>query len=1104
MVVIAKQGNDTIKINSLINLSEKLIAIYKADTALIIAEQALTSSQKLNYKKGEGISNGIIGNTYSGKGKYKDAIKYYNSSIDLLASINERIKLPSIYLNKGNAHLRIAEFEEAKINLLKARELFNANNDKAGIANVYNGLGGIDYSTGKYSDAVENFKKSVSLFEEIGNQLGIANGSNNIGLISQMQGNYEVASTYHNKALDIRKKLNDKNGISMSYLNLGLIAYYKSDLAIAKHYFIECIKYCNITGNKTVLSGAYNNLAAIQIEFGDYENGITTLNQSLKLREETNDKSGIGQTLNGIGSIYLKQGKFKQAEKTINNALKIHLEINDLKNAIIEYHNLGLIQQLQGNNPIAIKNYSLALKLAEKIGDKKGLIQTYNNIGTIYTNQGNYDMALKYIELSSAYSDSIGDKKGVSVNLNNTGLLFKEKNNFPLAINKYNEALKIKTEIKDISGIALTHVNIGDVYRLQKNYKEALNSFNEALKIAKEINEKQIIATVHCNIAQINYENNAYKDVISNGTTAYNYAKEIGDPELIKKSALVLSKGYSKLGKHNEAEKHILEAVAMCEKGIKINFPILSEKEQENYIKTLEPTFRTLYSLAIELKNTKQNLSIQAFNSIVRNKGILLKSSSAMRNSIMKSHDTTLINKYENWITIRKQIAKFYSEGKDASQLEEKSNELEKYLVSSSQAFSSFNNIFNITWKDVQNGLKSGQAVIEFIDFLSENDNTVHYCGLIVKLNSRFPEVVEICSSKSLENVLGVKKETGYNYIQSLYGTNENPNTQLYNLIFLPLEKHLKNINTLYIAPSGLLHKISFASLCRSKNVYLCDNFKLNIISSAEKITSNDKFEITQNSTAAIFGGVNYENKSARTDTSSFMSWPYLPGTLSEAEKINKTLASGNLKTIFLIDSLASEKEFKSIASNNNILHIASHGFFFSDTEENEENSDKNQNNENSTNQLSRGVEYGYGVWSFILNDNPLMRSGIVLAGANGVWNSEEQIDEEDGVLTAQEVSNLDLRNTGLVVLSACETGLGDIKGSEGVYGLQRAFKLAGTKYIIMSLWQVPDKETEEFMNDFYNHLIKQKDVQTAFRQTQESMRKKYEPFYWAPFVLTE
>lgn len=139
--------------------------------------------------------------------------------------------------------------------------------------------------------------------------------------------------------------------------------------------------------------------------------------------------------------------------------------------------------------------------------------------------------------------------------------------------------------------------------------------------------------------------------------------------------------------------------------------------------------------------------------------------------------------------------------------------------------------------------------------------------------------------------------------------------------------------------------------------------------------------------------------------------------------------------------------------------------------------------------------------------ENPLKRTGLILAGANYAWQyGNNPYKENDGILTAFEISNLDLSNTDMVVLSACETGLGDINGSEGVYGLQRAFKMAGVDLIMMSLWEVPDKETSEFMTIFYNNWLSNQDVRTAFRNTQLTMAEtyKYNPEKWAAFVLFE
>jgi CHAT domain-containing protein len=134
-----------------------------------------------------------------------------------------------------------------------------------------------------------------------------------------------------------------------------------------------------------------------------------------------------------------------------------------------------------------------------------------------------------------------------------------------------------------------------------------------------------------------------------------------------------------------------------------------------------------------------------------------------------------------------------------------------------------------------------------------------------------------------------------------------------------------------------------------------------------------------------------------------------------------------------------------------------------------------------------------------------LFRTGLMFAGANATWKKGyTESGKEDGILTGYEVSNLDLKSADLVVLSACETGLGDIKGSEGVYGLQRAFKIAGAKKLIMSLWQVPDKETAELMQIFYKNLFAGVESREAFKIAQKEMRAKYPAFFWAAFVMVE
>lgn len=170
---------------------------------------------------------------------------------------------------------------------------------------------------------------------------------------------------------------------------------------------------------------------------------------------------------------------------------------------------------------------------------------------------------------------------------------------------------------------------------------------------------------------------------------------------------------------------------------------------------------------------------------------------------------------------------------------------------------------------------------------------------------------------------------------------------------------------------------------------------------------------------------------------------------------------------------------------------MATHGFFFPDP--------KIEIPQNLTSEESPKKNF------YKLANDPMMRSGLLFAGANKFWGKpNENITTADGILTASEISNLDLSACQLVVMSACETGLGDIKGSEGVFGLQRAFKMAGVKNIIMSLWKIDDEKTVEFFDVFYANCFKGKSIHDAFQMAQTEMKVKYKPFYWAGFVLLE
>jgi CHAT domain-containing protein len=251
----------------------------------------------------------------------------------------------------------------------------------------------------------------------------------------------------------------------------------------------------------------------------------------------------------------------------------------------------------------------------------------------------------------------------------------------------------------------------------------------------------------------------------------------------------------------------------------------------------------------------------------------------------------------------------------------------------------------------------------------------------------------------------------------------------------------------------------------------------------ADKDQSNEDFAYQTNlSQVSRRSSSNYEKK-----------MDSLPGTKEEVVNIAGLLNTSNWKVQTKSDKKAGEYEFKKELETKapGVLHIATHGFAFPDEAKKE------------ANMMSIDKESTYKA-----SEDPMVRCGLMLGGSNISWtgNPQKMIEQtgDDGILTAAEVANLDLSKTKLVVLSACETGLGKIEGSEGIFGLKRGFKLAGVEQMIVSLWSVPDKETMELMTLFYSDLTKTLNPVTSFSNAQKEMRTKYptDPEKWAGFVL--
>lgn len=334
-------------------------------------------------------------------------------------------------------------------------------------------------------------------------------------------------------------------------------------------------------------------------------------------------------------------------------------------------------------------------------------------------------------------------------------------------------------------------------------------------------------------------------------------------------------------------------------------------------------------------------------------------------------------------------------------------------------------------------------------------------------------------------------------------------------LVWSKLLPYIKKGETVYFAATGILHQLAIEALPYDENHSMADMFNLVRVSSTREIVT--RHDHSDNTTAVLYGGIQYDvtadtllaqsqqyatmsllaSRGIDNDTTNRGTVDYLPGTKIEADSIQQILEKSNVQVQLFTSTNANEESFKALSgTHQNILHIGTHGFFWTDS---------TAQKKDYFSQRMIGMDNTMSAPPTI---DPLNRCGLLFAGANlAMQGHSADLPEgvQDGILTAKEISLLDLRDADLVVLSACETGKGEITG-DGVFGLQRAFKMAGARTIIMSLWPVSDQATQLFMTEFFRYWITNGlPKREAFRKAQNQVRQAYgEPIYWAGFIMLD
>ena len=921
---------------------------------------------------------------------------------------------------------------------------------------------------------------------------------------------YESAISIYEAALYLTTFMKSQlSGIAMGInnqlaINYGHLAQYDKSITYAQNSYDYAIKLHEDT---STITSALNNLGLYNYYAGYYEDASDYLQQAyqLSLSLSTDDAERI-RTASNLTLVLTQMGlldaSLKILEECIASSQKdlVHLPIL-LNNACEICINLGKYD-------IAIDYAEKGLNLLSQSTQTRNQKQNseailINNLAVAYHYLNNINKAILWAEKGlSVYTPT--DPNDYAFLLSNMGVIY-SKIDSQKAFDYYRDAMNIVA--KDNINYPLILSNIGFLCYSLGMYKEALKFFEEALnamyKLASIANPSHI-AIVCSNLSAIHKE-------LGNPKLSLRYCEDAIDIALLGDvnddlHALLKSNRAFKYSFIKGKELHAFDLwydVLQTYTNLTANhFDYLTEEERSMYWQKSQTMHDFIPAFVYEHHKKHPQFTPLAYNNALLTKGMLLQSTNHVRKSIEQSGDTLLQQQWEELLKTQQMLTSSALPKTTKDSLTNRAESLETWIMKNSRDFRQSKEIWEKDWTDVKNVLKDGEVAIEFIDFYSiiKNDKTEHiYAALLLRKEDKQPFLIPLCSEEEIHSLVGNPTQT--------YDIN---GIQLYELIWSKITPYLAENHTIYFAPSGLLHQLNIELLSMQDLRPISDVYNLVRVSSTRELLlehGNTSF-----TSATLYGGLIYDidttdmiaNSSiyddmqyrsfSLSDTLSRKGVAYLPGTKKEIESISLCLQSTDSEIRMFTGAQGNEESFKAqTGGNNNILHIATHGFFFEDEEVN-------------ITDLFKPQMQQIGQREQVLD--PLLRSGLLLAGSNYAFTGHfEQLPKslQDGVLYAKEISLLDLSETELVVLSACETGQGDIT-SEGVFGLQRAFKMAGVQTIIMSLWKVNDQATQLLMTEFYNNWIgKHQSKREAFRNAQNTVRTKYEePEYWAGFIMLD
>ncbi|MTI20467.1 CHAT domain-containing protein, partial [Fulvivirga sp. RKSG066] len=841
----------------------------------------------------------------------------------------------------------------------------------------------------------------------------------------------------------------DEKESARAMVDLGELWYAKGYYKRAGDIF-NAAKLKYEINNLTNEANYYKLIANIGLLYGTmgrYNLAEETTREALALRKEAygEDHPSYGASLNNLAVLKKETGQYNDSEKLISesiNILKSHEDSKEMPLAIA-LNNRAMLYQAMGRYDEAGKELTAAISISEEHqGKKSGNHQKFlTNMALLKQEMGDYNKAEElFLDLIAIKKRRMGSNSPDYAHMqSNLAALYMEKGEYE----KVEERLKTAIEIYK-NKYGESHRQYASAISDLGNFYRFQSQYEEARPLIQQayyIRKKQL------------------------GEEHPEYVQSIEDRAILE----------WKTGNAEKATEFYHTALEKSLAFINSYFPPMSEAEKTSYWDKLRPRFERFYAFVIDVRNEQPQLLTDMFNYHVATKGLLLNTTNKIKEEILESDDQDLIKQYLQWLDQKETLARYYSysieeleeQQINLDSMERAANDNERFLSEKSSVFKEGYKIVEVTYDDVNAALGNGDVAVEVIrvrkfDNILTDDS--QYVALIAQKSANKPLSVVLTNGKELEtryyqyynNAVHQKIQDDYSYGQ----------------YWAPIATEVAGSSNIYLSLDGIYNQINLNTLRTPSGSFVIDQYNLAFIGNSKELTSSSG-NTSNSKEAFLIGNPDYGNSEIAQ----------LPGTKKEIESISQLLAKRGFKLAKHTEAQATEGNLKSI-DNPKVLHVATHGYFLEDKHLNKEKV--------------------FGVSTESARDNPLLRAGILLTGAQNAQSGSNSLESSNnGVLTAYEAMNLSLQQTDLVVLSACETGVGDVKAGEGVYGLQRAFFAAGANTLIMSLWKVDDAATQELMTNFYDNWSRYGNKKEAFKKAQLALKSKHQdPYYWGAFIM--